>query len=154
MSNLIYSVIGAALIVLMTSDNTREKFAKYKAIEAYEIRPGILMIPSYSPDRRLCEIGLEKLHYSPEKIRLDSTISRKEIDQIFDELVPADERGPQPEGFLDRGMSTFGGHGMVTDVEYQNVSIQIYGEVSEADKAVPIVDEVIATLTWKSRKCQ
>jgi hypothetical protein len=154
MSKLICSVIGAMLLVLSGANLARDRFAKYKAVEAYEIRPGILMIPTYSADGHACEIGLERLHYSPEKIRLDSSLSRKEIDQIFDELVPSDERGPQPEGLLERGMTTFEGRGMVSDEQYQNVMIEIYGNASPAGEGEIVADEVVATLKWKNRTCQ
>ena len=154
MSKLIASVV-AAIILLPALNLGRERFAKYKAVEAYEIRPGILMMPRYSADGQVCEIGLEKLHYSPDMIRLDSSLSRKDIDQIFDELVPSGERGPKPTGLLDQGMTTFSGRGMVSDDEYQNVSIQIFGNLSPADgKDGATVEEVTATLTWKKRNCQ
>jgi hypothetical protein len=153
MSKLIASVFGAMLL-LPTSNPGRERFAKYKAVEAYEIRPGILMMPRYSADGQVCEIGLEKLHYSPEKIRLDSSLSRKEINQIFEELVSSDERGPKPTSLLEPGLTTFSGRGMVSDEEYQNVSIRIYGDVSPGGEAAATVDEVTATLKWKNRNCQ
>ena len=142
-------------MLLLTSANpVHEKFAKYKAIEAYEIRPGVLMMPRYSSDGRVCEIGLEKLLYSPETIRLDSSLSREEIDQIVDELVPADERGPRSEDFPTDVMSEMGG-GMTTIRVFKNVSIDIYGATSPfARKHETIVDEVVATIKWKDRKCQ
>ena len=152
MSKLIGSV--AALLLLAAANPAREKFAKYKAVEAYEIRPGILMMPRYAADGQLCEVGLEKLHYSPEKIRLDSGLSPKEIEEIFAELAPSAERGPKPTGVFEQGMSTFSGRGMVSDEEYQNVSIQIYSALSLDGKAIASGDEVTARLSWKNRKCQ
>ena len=143
------------MLLLPASNPGREKFAKYKAVEAYEIRPGILMMPTYSVEGQVCEIGLEKLHYSPEKIRLDSDLSRQEISQVFDELVPSAERGPKPTSLLEQGMTTVSGRGMISDEEYQNVSIRIFGSFSHADgKDGATLDEVAATLTWKNRKCQ
>ena len=153
MSKLIGPVL-AAMLLLVAANPDRERFARYKAVEAYEIRPGILMMPRYSADGQVCEIGLEKLHYSPEKIRLDSSLSRKEIDQIFDELVPTAARGPKPTVLLEQGMTTFSGRGMVSDEEYQNVSIQTYSNVLSEEKDAVKVDEVTATLKWKNRKCQ
>jgi hypothetical protein len=154
MSKVIGSVV-AVMLLLATASPDREEFAKYKAVEAYEIRPGILMIPRYSVDGQVCDIGLEKLHYSPEKIRLDSSLSRQEISQIFDELVPSAERGPKPTNLLEKGMTTFSGRGMISGEEYQNVSIRIFGSFSPADgKEGATLDEVAATLTWKNRKCQ
>jgi len=154
MSKLIGSVV-AVMLLLPTVTPDREKFAKYKAVEAYEIRPGILMMPRYSAEGQVCEIGLEKLHYSPEKIRLDSDLSRQEISQIFDELVPSAERGPKPTSLLEQGMTTVSGRGMISDEEYKNVSIRVFGETSPSDvKDGATLDEVAATLTWKNRKCQ
>ena len=152
MSKLIGSV--AAVLLLAAANPAREKFAKYKAVEAYEIRPGILMMPRYAADGQVCEIGLEKLHYSPEKIRLDSSLSRKEIDEIFDELVPSAERGPKPTGLLEQGTTNLSGASMVSDEEYQNVSIQIYSAVVSEKKDAVTADQVTATLQWKNRKCQ
>ena len=143
----------AVVLILFPVNPAQETFAKYKAVEAYEIRPGILMMPRYSTDGQVCEIGLEKLHYSPETIRLDSSLSRKEIDQVFDELVSADERGPSSKDFAGTLM-TQSGHSLTTNIDFQNVSIQIYGDASTAAKGKTTVDEVVATLKWKSRKCR
>lgn len=87
------------LVLVPWAHAASRRFAKYKRIEAYEIWPDILMLPSCSADGRVCEIGLEMLHYSPQSVMLSSSMSRKEIDQIFDELVPAEERGPRSKTF-------------------------------------------------------
>jgi hypothetical protein len=94
--------------MLNASTATQQQFAKYRKIEAYEVRPGILMMPRYTTGDEVCEIGLERLHYSPELIRIDSGLSRKEIDLALDELVPIEERG-KPSGAAD-GLITQGGH--------------------------------------------
>jgi hypothetical protein len=142
----------AAVLLLATANPVHEQFAKYKAVEAYEIRPGVLMIPSYSSDGQVCEIGLEKLHYSPEIIRLDSSLSRKEIDDIFDELVPADERGPRSKDLLGTLITGSSGS-QTTNIDFRNVSIQIYC-AAVRDKGGITVDEVAATLKWKNRTCR
>jgi hypothetical protein len=86
-------------------------------------------------------------------IRLDSSLSREEIDQIVDDLVPADERGPRSKDFPTDVMSEMGG-GMATIRVFENVSIDIYGATSHARKHETIADEVVATIKWKNRKCQ
>jgi hypothetical protein len=144
----------AAMLLLPSANPVREKFAKYKAIEAYEIRPGILMMPRYSDDGQVCEIGLEKLHYSPEIIRLDSSLESKDIDQIFDELVPANERGPRLND-SSGDLIVRSGHGMTTNVEYENVLIQIVDkELSSSRHGVTVEGAIVATIHWKHRKCQ
>ena len=102
MSKLIASVV-AGILLLPALNTGRERFAKYKPVEAYEIRQGILMMPRYSADGQVCEIGLEKLHYSPEMIRVDSSLSREEIDQIFDELARARTEAQNPQASWNRG---------------------------------------------------
>jgi hypothetical protein len=150
-------LIGLALTVvfLFTSTNlTHQQFAKFNAIEAYEVRPGILMMPRYSADGYVCEIGLERLHYSPETIRLDSGLSRVEIDEIFDELVPVEQRGQKVKG-VSGNLITKTGQGLATSIDFENVSIQIYGQIlSAAGKRTTIADEVAATLRWKNRTCK
>jgi len=156
--------VCAALLALSSVGQRSEResrsqssnqFSHFRVVEAYEIRPGILMMPRYSADGQVCEIGLEKLHYSQEMIRLDSDLSRQDISQIFDELVPSAERGPKPTSLLEQGMTTVSGRGMISDEEYQNVSIRIFEKITSADgKDGASLDEVAATLTWKNRKCQ
>ena len=142
----------AAVLLLATANPVHEQFAKYKAVEAYEIRPGFLMMPSYSSDGQVCEIGLEKLHYSPEIIRLDSSLSRKEIDEVFDELVSADERGPRSKDPIGTLITGSGGS-ETTNIDFRNVSIQIYGAAIRGKGGIT-VDEVAATLKWKNRTCR
>jgi hypothetical protein len=152
MRNNMSKLIGLALAVtfLLASTNPiHEQFAKYKAVEAYEIRPGILMMPRYSDDGQVCEIGLEKLHYSAEMIRLDSSMSRKEIDQIFEELAPPNERGRESNDSMG-GLITRSGHSFRTYTDFENVSIQTVGE----DLPKSVEDNIVATLHWKHRKCQ
>jgi hypothetical protein len=155
MSKLTASV-AAAIFLLPTAYTGREKFAKYKAVEAYEIRPGILVMPRYSTDGQVCEIGLEMLHYSLGEVRLDSSLPRKDIDEIFNELVPSEERGPQPRNPVEQVAGGFiSGRAVVNDEEYQNVSIKIYGKLSSpGDKGNETVEDVTARLKWKNRKCQ
>lgn len=148
------TVAFAAMIFLLSANPVQERFAKYRAIEAYEVRPGILMMPRYSADKQVCEIGLEKLHYSPEVIRLDSSLSRKEIDQIVDELVPAEERGPRSKEFVGT-LITRSGPSLTMNIDFENVWLQIHGRASNAPgEAGTTVDWVAATIKWKNRKCQ
>lgn len=111
-------------------------------------------MPKYSAEGQVCEIGLESRRYSPEVIRLDSALSRKEIDEVAAELAPASERGPRKAGFGDDVLS-LSGPGMTTVSTYENISIEIYGHVLPPSKKHEIVtDDVAAAIKWKNRKCQ
>jgi hypothetical protein len=140
---------------LLTSANpARQDFAKYKPVEAYEIRPGILMMPRYAVDGRVCEIGIQKLHYSTAVVQLDSGLSQNEIDQIFEELVPADQRGPKSTNTAGDLITQSGG-GLITTIDYENVSIKIYGATSPGTHKRDITaNDVAATLKWKNRTCR
>jgi hypothetical protein len=142
------------LIMLNAALTAQQRFAKYQKIEAYEIRPGILMMPRDATDGEVCEIGLEKLHYSPKVIRVDTTISREEVFEILDEIVPAAERGKPSEDLLDNDISIMG-QVRKTNIGFDNVSIQIYGtNTPSADKKGVTVNQVVATVKWKQRICR
>src|SRR5436190_1281718 len=142
----------AVFITLNAPMTTQQPFSRYHKIEAYEVRPGILMIPRYTAGNEVCEIGLERLHYSPTLIRVDSGLSRTEINQTLDELVPADERG-KPAKELDTLIAQ-GGQSLTTNIEFENISIQIYGATFPSEKGKTTVNEVIARVKWKQRICR
>ena len=148
------SLAWMIMFLLFFGSPQSSRFSGYKVVEAYEIRPGILMMPRYTHDGQVCEIGLERRHYSPEQIRLDSSLSRKEIDQIFDELVPVNERGPKKKAPGGRDQISEAGNGLVASSEYENISIQIYSAVSSSKKHEIVVDDIAATLRWNNRKCR
>ena len=126
-----------------------EDFSKYKRVETYEIRPGILIMPRFSENGQVCEIAIEKSHYSPTTIDLDSTLPREEFIRIVDELVPPSERGRLAIDFNEEYLSLYNGNSVTTFKEYENISINIYGKASPKDG----VSDVAATISWKKREC-
>jgi hypothetical protein len=55
---------SAIAFLLFPAKSENERFSKYKRVEAYEVRPGILMMPRYSADRKVCMVVLQKDHYA------------------------------------------------------------------------------------------
>jgi hypothetical protein len=152
MSKLIKAVwIVLALISVARAQTAQHNghFSKFKAVEAYEIRPGILMMPRYAQDGGVCEIGLEPLHYMPDQVKTNPSLSRETIDQIVDELAPADERGPRTKLFGGRDVTELGGLTVTTVVEDENVSVQI----ASRDRSNPS-DYVAVVIRWKNRRCR
>ena len=145
-------MVTTGVLFSLPFNSGREDFAKYKAVEAYEMRPGILMMPRYSADGHVCEIGLEGLHYSPGLIRLDSGLSRTVIDQIFGELVPEDERGPRTKSF--DGLIHQDGHVLTETTDFERVSLQFVSGVLSNSKRGTTIGTTIAVIHWKSRKCK
>jgi hypothetical protein len=151
-------VIGLAstIVLLVTSASPqRSRFSAYKAVEAYEVRPGILMMPTYSTNGQVCEIGIQKRNYSPDVVRVDSDLSRMEIDEILENLVPDNERGPKSQIFSGREVITRTGPGMTTNIDFENVSIQVVSKVVSGSTKRPLITEdVAAIIQWKNRKCE
>jgi hypothetical protein len=142
------------LITLNATTTSQQQFAKYRKIEAYEVRPGIIMMPKYTADGEVCEIGLERLLYSADLVRVSSNLSRGEINQILDELVPAGERG---ERLTDSAYNQIvqSGNSLVTNIGYEKVSIRIYGVMSPSHrKNETTVSEHVATVKWNNRMCR
>src|SRR5882724_3652261 len=79
------------MLIMSNATTTQQRFTKYQKIEAYEVRPGILMMPRYTSDGEVCEIGLQRLFYSTNLTKGDPGLDRLEVEQILDELVPEDE---------------------------------------------------------------
>jgi hypothetical protein len=152
-------LIGTVMVVMFFSPSCnpdREGFAKYKAVEAYEIRPGILMMPTYSADGQVCEIGLEVRHYSPELIRLDSDLSGADkIEQILEEVVPDSERGPKAKDPTGTLITRSGSSDVTTKVDFERIWMQIYGHViPQPGKKDVLTENVAVVIHWKGRECQ
>ncbi len=147
------AMVMAVVLFSPPFDSARERFAKYKAVEAYEIRPGILMMPTYSADGHVCEVGLEDLHYSPELIRASPQLSRAVIDQIFRELVPEDERGPRTEGPAGGLISQFG-HVLTETTDFEHASLLLFSDVLSNSKRATTIGTTTAVIRWKTPECQ
>jgi hypothetical protein len=155
MTKMMGLVFTITFLLLGASELQHVMFSKYKPVEAYEVRPGILMMPTFSADGQLCEVGLERRHYTPDKITLSSELSRDEIHQIVDELAPVKERGSRPANLIEQGSLGIQGNALDEDEEYENVSIRIYSEASHTSSQHEIVaSDVVATITWKHPACE
>jgi hypothetical protein len=144
-----------ALLVLAAALNER-KFNRLQAVETYEIRPGILMMPIYSDAGEVCRIVLEKRHVSSKSVDLEAEMSAEEIYGIFDEVAPKMERGQPKLNLPEGGSITLGdGPGLSTIAAYENVSIQLHGKRKNADiRDFFAGGYVAATIDWNKRKCK
>lgn len=148
MSKLI-GVIWIAVLLFPIASAQSDHFSKYKAIEAYEIRPGILMMPRYAEDGRVCEVGLEPRHYTPHVVKTNPSLPRQMIDEIVDELAPAAERGSRTGLMGGKDIILLGGLTVTTVVEYENLSVQIASRDLQN-----YLEYVAVTIQWKNRKCK
>lgn len=151
-------LIGIVIVLFIAAKPQSERFSKYKAIEAYEVKPGVLAIPKYSANGYLCEIDLQRLHFLSGRIDLDSGLTDKEIDTIADELVPRNERG-QRQSSLDS--TVLNGEVAIDHEEFEKISIIThtliaFGSSDSPGKPGEKIDatKVVAIIRWKEHPCQ
>lgn len=126
----------------------------YKVIESYEIKPGVLIMPRYSQDGQICEIGVEKRLYSPEQVSVDPTLPRKTIQEVFDELVPSRARGPLAKDFGE-DLILPGARSTTTKIGYENVVLQIFSKRIPSSRKNEIIEaDIAATIQWRNRTCK
>src|SRR5437867_687452 len=99
--------LWALLGVFANGQTALDLSAKYPAVNAYEVRPGVLMTAKYAANGQACEMTLQR-YYSPKQTDADSTISAKLEDELINELAPEVERGPAASKWL-RNSFTSGG---------------------------------------------
>jgi len=155
----LFGATGIAIAMLVATKPPDERFSKYKAVEAYEVRPGVLALPKYSEDGSLCEIDLERSKFSSRYVALGSLLSEDEIMGSVKDLVTATERGPSIPN--QSGNTTWGGQTAITSYEYEKISVTVYSSLSIRAEDLPIkpghhfeVTDTVATIQWKQRRCK
>lgn len=142
--------LGCLALLILATASTNDDFKRFHAVEAYEVQPGILMVPTYSSTKAVCKIVLEKRHYGSKEIDLDAEMSHEQIRQVFDQLVPKKDRGQSTMDLGDIGeLTTTAGVSTTTIADYENVSLEMDGKTKETgDK-----EYVVAIIRWKRRTC-
>jgi len=143
MVKLIASICLLAFILVPSSAG----FKRYHIVEAYEVRPGVLITPVYSAGREVCEISIEKRHFSNNNVDIDATMSKEQILSLFDEIAPREERG-QPGWKVpgDTEITEVDSEILTTRIPYENVSLAIYGR-KDSQKYVA------AIISWNKPQC-
>jgi hypothetical protein len=129
--------------------------AKYPAVSAYEVRPGVLMTAKYAVNGQVCEMLLQR-HYSPNQPDADTTIPAKLERELIDELAPEAERGPTTSTWL-RNSFTAGGVSHI-ERDFVNVLVVIDGtywctDDSDGKANCGHGGTKVITIRWKNRTC-
>jgi|SRR5580698_5600112 hypothetical protein len=146
--------LAACFLILVTisanGQTSEDLGAKYPAVAAYEVRPGVLMTVKYAEDGQACEMTLEKRHSSSKDrdIDLGSNIPGKVVDELTDELAPVVDRGPATGRYLSPDSYVAGGVSY-TKRDFQNVSIEVHGDTSISCDG----GEKVVVIRWKKRVC-
>ena len=143
-------LIGSICLLAFVVGPTSDRFRKYHAAEAYEIRPGIMIAPLYTASHDVCEISIEKRHYSNNNVDIDALMSKEQILSLFDELVPKEERG-QPGWKIpgDTEIAEIDSGILTTRIPYENVSLAIFGKKDSPERQ----KYVTAIISWNKLQC-
>src|SRR5665213_2799364 len=117
--------IRFAVLLIVTSSafaqidtvHLRSKYGAPLDRETFTVRPGIEMVVDYGPAKQVCRIQLP----SGRQIIGDvppGAITKKQIDQVLNEVVPPSRRGKELGG-----MATGSGVGVMSSAEYEHVTI-------------------------------
>ncbi len=138
-------ILLPCLIPLFASAQSAEDFAaKYSTVTAYEIRPGVLMIPRFTDYGRVCEVTLERrLSLTPQDEEISNSISSKSLSGILEELAPPSERGEEAKYLLPES-SVFGQSSRIVR-DFQSIVVKEDGTTSGGVEMV--------TIRWKDRPC-
>ncbi|MBO0910324.1 MAG: hypothetical protein J2P13_00915, partial [Acidobacteria bacterium] len=103
------------LITLGAAQMQRQLEEKYPKVNAYLVRPKILLTARYSADGRVCEMVLQPVRWTGDTILL-LPLSEEETIRIVEEIVPQSARGKKLGGLLrtHKKVSAFAGQPVTT----------------------------------------
>jgi len=143
-------------LFLLGAQSHRDMFSKYKTFEAYQVRPTIIAVPRYAADGQICEIGLQKILYSPNRVNLDPNLFQQEISSVVEELVPEDERGPK-KPFPRGEITEVSGDTASITTYYENIYVETFSDpswdTSRKVNKLGVRNIRLALIRWRNRKC-
>jgi hypothetical protein len=136
-------VIGSSLlpVVGQTSADLSRRFGP--ALEAFEVRRGVLVTAKYAGGGKVCEMVIEPRRKTRDGFDIGVTLTDEMVEQLIEELVPKTERGKRAESY---GWSMHLGQIIQTDYGYENVEIISVG--SRQEKHMTIL------IKWNNRPCK
>jgi len=121
---------------------------RLKKLVTFEIRPGIVVFPTFTTGGDVCRMVIEKKQYiDSSNPDFDRMIPSDLVDRLVDEVVPPNERG-KPSKYLSSESYIAGGAAFIKQ-DYENVSVGVYGTsiVGKKNGAYLIV------INWQNRTC-
>ena len=145
---LIATVVVAMFLLTMGAAQTQRRLEeKYPKVNAYLVRPNILLTARYSRDGRVCDMALQPVRWTGDTVLL-FPLSEEETVRVVEELVPESERGKRKGGLLDDKLSVFAGHSINTPYTYENITIEFAGTTDKGGA------DMVAVVTWNGRSCK
>ena len=131
-------VAASSAFAQIDTFNLRSKYGIPLDRETFTVRPGIEMVVDYGPNKQVCRIqlpsGMQIVGSVP-----PSEITKQQIDEVLNEVVPLSIRGKK----LNGGVMRLGAIAAYS-TDYENVAIT---EIQNADVGAGI------TVTFKDPAC-
>jgi hypothetical protein len=142
MNRLLMAICAAVCLVKAVPAQTASDLAKkFPHHEVYEIEPGIQMTPKFASSGLICEMQIEKTHFTKSGVDLIPGIDKEQIDDLLDRLVPTSERGTKdPKGITVMGW----GQGVDETTSYSNITTTISSSHGTS----------VIIIGWRDRKCR
>lgn len=117
--------------------------SRYPRVSSYEIRPGVLATPVYSPNGVLCEVSFEQRHVQTDAVHMQSDMPGDLVREIINELAPPYERG-NPTWHIGEYeyLDIVTGNYVTSVADYDKVSVQIFKQGSASG-------DVAVIMRWK-----
>jgi len=145
------ALFGLFAVLSATAQTSSDLQAKYgKPLEAYEVRPNILLAVEYTTDGQILEAVIEPRHTEkqPENnsysVTAFSSLSSEVVAEILDELIPSVERGKR----LSQSSFNSSCNSIAREL-YQNVEINRAYKCSEIVKGSSALYAV--RVRWRKR---
>jgi hypothetical protein len=128
-------IVVVFLTTLGAAQTQRQLEEKYPKVNAYLVRPNILLTARYSADGLVCEMALQPVRWTGDTVLL-FPLSEEETIRVVEEIVPESERGKRLGGLLgtDDKVSSFHGHSFTTPYTYEKITVNFAGTTK---KVVP-----------------
>ena len=148
-SVLISSVVVALFLPTLTAAQTQRQLEeKYPKLNAYLVRPNILLTARYSSDGRVCQMALQPVRWTGDSVLL-FPLSEEETVRVVEEIVPEGERGHRKGGLLGVDqLSVFAGHSVSTPYIYERITMDFAGTTEKGGR------DMVAVVTWNDRSCK
>lgn len=121
-------VLGTTIGVLVLisaarAQTTAAALERFPHHQVYEVKPGIQMTAKVDKRGAVCELQLERTHFTARGTSASDQISDADMRALFDELVPPSERG---EKITKREFSSCEGDSCESEVVYTHVKVRTF----------------------------
>jgi hypothetical protein len=138
--------IALALVTCnkVTGQTENQMEQRYSRSNAFEVRPGVDAYPTFAQDGNVCRMVIAKHPKVDEKSAdMNTAMSPALVKEIEEELAPSDQRGRELSPYLSPDSYVIG-QASLTQKDYENVSVGVYGSGGDAYAIV---------ITWNYHAC-